>query len=160
MAKISVKCPKCGQAMAFEYQPGIEEKNLVCLNPNCKHTDKVKNFTPNANLLGLHYPNGNKPHVLKVGTQVIGRYSEKVKSGHQVADIQISTPDHAMSRNQGALIVELPFGGTPTYLYEEYDVPNHTKINGVPLETGDIVYLKAKDHIQMGDTILILSAGD
>lgn len=146
--------------MAFEHQNGIEEKNLTCINANCKYTDKVKNFPPNISLLSLHYPKGEKPFTLKVGRQIIGRYSDKVKVGQQAADIQITTSDHSMSRNQGAIIVEMLTVGNPTYLFEEFDVPNHTLINGVPLESGDIVHLKAKDHIRMGETDLILAMGD
>lgn len=157
MAKISIKCPKCGQAMAIEHVPGIEEKTLTCINANCKHADKVKNFPPNITLLSLTYPKNEKPFPLKVGRQVIGRYSQKAGATQKIADIQINTTDHTMSRNQGAIIVEIqPGTNTPVYLFEEFDVANHTIINGVTLETGDIVYLNPKDKFTMGETDIIL----
>ena len=95
----------------------------------------------------------NEIQYLKAGKNIIGR---RAKTG--TADIRIST-DIYMSR-QHVLIDVVEKGGGYEYRLVEINSKNIVKLNGRPINRGDILILKFGDTMTLGMTDIVLESND
>lgn len=183
MEKRTLVCPNCRSRLTVADQPGIEDKNLAC--PKCKFKAKVSVFMTGAASMGGHgadseatrlpddptfppHPVHRDPGQFRIvqtgqfvplhpGFQTIGRLASERR-----ADIQIGSDtfiDPFMSR----LHVKIEVVNTPSGLQHRlYEIGsrNIIKVNGQPINPGDVIVLRIGDKITLGKTDFILQDTD
>ncbi|MDR3219480.1 MAG: FHA domain-containing protein [Dysgonamonadaceae bacterium] len=168
---ISVRCPHC--QVGLKVDESKIPANLQTFNcPKCKKPIQVSYVTGNVSpddsdtvilsLPGAKSVKAGRLHVLaneftpeqviqlSEGINVVGR-----KSPSQISATSIETKDKLMSRNHiGIEIRKDAEGNNIHYLYDNKST-NRTLYNSKYIEPGEIVMLKHKDEIQLGQTCLI-----
>lgn len=170
-------CPNCKGKLFFNYEKGIESKNIKC--PNCGYKAGyvvyLKYNTPPVSDEKGGQDNGpgtevlppidkskighlrelktGKIHQLRQGTQIIGRYRVP-----PVADIVIGTPDDLdmyMSKKQACIEVN-----GNSVLLSDCGAPNPNVLDGADLDRKDKVYLSDGNVLTLGYTDLVYEVVD
>ena len=172
MGKIFIVCPECHQQLSFNEIPGYQ--NMVVECPKCHFKANASVYQSGAQARGaqgtdemptqLVFPpksvadrgqirviSTNEIQFLKTGQNVIGR---RAKTG--TADIKIST-DMYMSRQHVRIDVIKKGAGYEHHLVE-INSKNIVKLNGKPINRGDIIILKFGDTMTLGTTDIVLES--
>lgn len=174
MGKIFIVCPECRQQLSFNEIPGYQ--NMVVECPKCHFKANASIYMSGAQSRGaqgsddmptqlvmppksvadigqIRVKATNEIQFLKAGQNVIGR---RAKTG--TADIKIST-DMYMSR-QHVRIDVVSKGTGYEHRLVELNSKNIVKLNGKPINRGDILLLKFGDTLTLGTTDIILEHND
>ena len=174
MGKILITCPECHQQLSFNEVPGYQDMIVEC--PKCHFKANVSVYQSGSRARGgqgaedmptrlVHPPatvnvigqirvkSTNEIQFLKPGKNIIGR---RAKTG--TADIKIST-DMYMSRQHVLIEVVKRESGFEHRLVE-INSKNIVKLNGKPINRGDILILKFGDIMTLGTTDIILEGAD
>lgn len=174
MGKVFIVCPECHQQLSFPEQPGWQNKLVKC--PKCRFkaeasvyrlgsqargaygaddsATQLVSITKTAYDVGrLRVKNTNEVHDLRSGSNVIGR---SATTG--TADIKIGT-DMYMSRRHVQIDVVKSVRGYEHHLVE-INSKNIVKLNGKPINRGDVLILKFGDVLTLGTTDVVLESGD
>ncbi len=140
---ISLKCVHCNGEIQVNPAPQLEAKMAEC--PHCHAKQKISDFLPKLSLKvdGQNYQ-------LRFGKQWVGR-----KRDGNDAEVQIPDETRYMSRKHA--IVELACTHTGIQCTFEEHGKNPTKLQGVELIEGDIIYLNINDCLQMGGKKMFLA---
>lgn len=172
MGKIFIVCPECHQQLSFNEVPGYQ--NMVVECPKCHFKANASVYQSGAQARGaqgademptqLVFPpktvadigqirvkSTNEIQFLKAGQNIIGR---RAKTG--TADIKIST-DMYMSRQHVRIDVVKKGVGYEHHLVE-INSKNIVKLNGKPINRGDILILKFGDTMTLGTTDIVLES--
>lgn len=142
----SFKCPKCRESIPLSMlpngsKPDSEEMETIVLLPVQKKlgslTVMADKDTPEQ---VLH---------LSEGISVIGR-----KSSASVANVMIETKDRSMSRTHICIEVVKDEKGGYKHLLSDNNSKNNTLYNDAFLEKSEVVVLKDKDVLTLGNTVL------
>ncbi|MBD5360463.1 MAG: FHA domain-containing protein [Bacteroides sp.] len=174
MGKIFIVCPECHQQLSFNEVPGYQ--NMVVECPKCHFKANASVYQGGMQAQGAHgademptqlvmpprsaatigqirVKSTNEIQYLKAGKNIIGR---RAKTG--TADIRIST-DIYMSR-QHVLIDVVEKGDGYEHRLVEINSKNIVKLNGKPVNRGDILLLKFGDTMTLGMTDIVLESND
>ena len=172
MGKIFIVCPECHQQLSFNEVPGYQ--NMVVECPKCHFKANASVYQGGAQARGaqgademptqlvmppksvtdigqIRVKSTNEIQFLKAGKNVIGR---RAKTG--TADIKIST-DMYMSRPHVLIDVVKKNFGYEHHLVE-INSKNIVKLNGKPINRGDILILKFGDTMTLGTTDIVLES--
>lgn len=172
MGKIFIVCPECHQQLSFNEVPGYQ--NMVVECPKCHFKANASVYQSGAQARGaqgsdemptqLVLPPKSAADIgqirvkatgeiqfLKEGKNVIGR---RAQTG--TADIKIST-DMYMSRRHVMVDVVRKNLGYEHHLVE-INSKNIVKLNGRPINRGDVLILKFGDTMTLGTTDIILES--
>ncbi len=175
MSRIFIVCPECHQKLSFMEMPGYENKIVEC--PKCHFKAAVSVYRGGAFSRGAHgsdevatqlvtpppstltigqfrVKSTGEVQWLKEGSTVIGRRAQT-----STADIQISSDPYMSRRHVRIDVVKLPSGGYEHRLIE-INSTNIVKLNGRPIQRGDILKLKFGDVLTLGKTDIIIESGD
>ena len=174
MGKIFIVCPECKQQLSFNEVPGYQNMLVEC--PKCHFKAQASVYqsgghargaqgaddmatqlvvpTKSAGVVGqIRVKATGEVQWLKPGSNVIGR---RAQTG--TADIKIST-DKYMSRRHVQIDVVKKGEGYAHHLVE-INSKNIVKLNGAPINRGDILVLKFGDVLTLGTTEIVLEAHD
>ena len=174
MGKVVIVCPQCHQQLSFAEIPGYQ--NMVVECPKCHFKANVSVYQGGSQTRGaqgaadvptqLVMPPASAATVgqirvkttgeiqfLKQGRNIIGR-----RASTGTADIKISN-DMYMSRQHVRIDVVKKISGYEHHLVE-INSTNVVKLNGKPINRGDILVLKFGDTMTLGTTDIILEAND
>lgn len=174
MGKIFIVCPECHQQLSFNEIPGYQ--NMVVECPKCHFKANVSVYQQGSQARGangadevptqLYTPPGsvadvgqirvkstNEIQFLRAGQNIIGR---RAKTG--TADIKIST-DMYMSR-QHVRIDVVKKGNGYEHRLVEINSKNIVKLNGRPINRGDVLIIKFGDTMTLGTTDIVLESKD
>ncbi|MDE6770906.1 MAG: FHA domain-containing protein [Muribaculaceae bacterium] len=172
MGKIVIVCPQCHQQLSFAEIPGYQ--NMVVECPKCHFKANVSVYQSGMQSRGgqgaddmdtqlvmsppatvdigqIRVLDTGEVQWLKVGQNVIGR---RATTG--TADIKISN-DMYMSRRHARIDVIKQLSGYEHRLVE-INSKNIVKLNGMPIQRGDILKLKFGDVLTLGTTDIILES--
>lgn len=172
MGKIFIVCPECRQQLSFNEVPGYQ--NMVVECPKCHFKANASVYQSGAGARGgqgademptqlvippnstvdigqIRVKSTGEVQWLKPGNNVIGR---RAMTG--TADIKIST-DMYMSRRHVRIDVVKKPGGYEHRLVE-INSTNIVKLNGKPINRGDILLLKFGDTLTLGTTEIVLES--
>lgn len=174
MGKIFIVCPECRQQLSFNEVPGY--RNMVVEYPKCHFKANASVYQSGAQARGaqgadematqlvmppkstsdvgqIRVKATNEIQWLKPGSNVIGR---RAQTGN--ADIKISNDMYMSRRHVQIDVVKKPTG------YEhhlvEINSTNIVKLNGKPINRGDILIIKFGDTLTLGETDIVLEAND
>lgn len=174
MSKVFIVCPECHQQLSFSEVPGWRNMLVEC--PKCHFKAKANVYQLGAQARGaqgademptqlvvppattfdvgqIRVVATNEVQWLKPGTNIIGR---RAQTG--TADIKISTDMYMSRRHVRIDVVKKPTG------YEhhlvEINSKNIVKLNGKPINRGDILKIKFGDRLTLGTTDIILESSD
>lgn len=174
MGKIFIICPECQQKLSFDEVPGYQNMLVEC--PKCHFKANVSVYQSGIQERGAQGADEMptqlvmRPHssitsgqirvkstgeiqFLKIGQNVIGR---RARSGD--ADIKIST-DPYMSRRHVRIDV-VKKGDEYEHHLVEINSKNIVRLNGHPINRGDILILKFGDTLTLGTTEIVLESND
>lgn len=174
MGKIFIVCPECHQQLSFPEVPGYQ--NMVVECPKCHFKANASVYQsgaqargaqgaddmptqlvtppPSASVIGqIRVETTGEIQFLRPGQNVIGR---RAQTG--TADIKIST-DMYMSRRHVMIDVVRKGAGYEHHLVE-INSKNIVKLNGRPINRGDVLKLKFGDRMTLGRTDIILESND
>lgn len=174
MGKVFIVCPECLQQLSFPEQPDWQNKLVEC--PKCRFKAKASVYRLGSQARGAHgaddsatqlvrspqtvfdagrirVENTNEVHDLRAGSNVIGRCATT-----GTADIKIGT-DMYMSRRHVQIDVVKSARGYEHHLVE-INSKNIVKLNGKPINRGDVLILKFGDVLTLGTTEVVLESGD
>ena len=174
MGKIFIVCPECHQQLSFNEVPGYQ--NMVVECPKCHFKANASVYQSGLQARGaqgaddmptqlvmpprsattigqIRVKSTNEIQYLKAGKNIIGR---RAQTG--TADIKIST-DMYMSRQHVMIDVVKKSVGYEHRLVE-INSKNIVKLNGKPINRGDILLLKFGDTMTLGMTDIILESND
>ena len=174
MGKVFIVCPECNQQLSFNEIPDWREKIVEC--PKCRFKAKASVYLLGAGSRGavgaddmptqlvmppassmdvgqIRVKSTNEVQWLKPGQNIIGR---RAKTG--TADIKIST-DMYMSR-QHVRIDVVKKGNGYEHRLVEINSKNIVKLNGKPINRGDILVIKFGDVLTLGTTDIVLESND
>lgn len=174
MGKIKLTCPSCHQVVSFEEVPGYRDKLIKC--PKCGHQAKAAVYLAGslgqgaqgademptqlvippktASFIGqIRVKATNEVQFLKEGTNIIGR---RAQSG--TADIKISTDMYMSRRHVQIDVIKKPTGYEHRLI--EINSKNIVKLNGKPINRGDILIMKFGDTLTLGTTEIVFESGD
>ena len=142
----SFKCPKCKEAIPVSLIPksGKEESEdveTIVLFPKQKKFGSLT-VVADKDTLEQFFP-------LMEGVSVVGR-----KSSASSANIMIDTKDRSMSRTHLCIEVVKDEKGGYKHLLSDNNSKNNTLYNGAYLEKSEVVVLKDKDMLTLGNTVL------
>lgn len=140
---IFIKCPNCEEELSLNPQNDLEKRQFDC--PKCKQTIKVADSLPKCSLC-----QGSRSHQLHWGNNTIGRNYPNAS-----VDIPITDDSNQMSRHHADIMLQCTDNGINVTI-EDFG-KNPTKIQGIELINGDIVYLNPNDTIQMGSVTMYLT---
>lgn len=140
---IFIKCPNCSEELSLNPQNDLEKRQFGC--PKCKQTIKISDSLPKCSLC-----QGSKRHQLYWGNNTIGR-----KYSNADVNILIADESNQMSRHHADIFLQCTNAGIDVTI-EDFG-KNPTKIQGIELVNGDIIYLNPNDSIQMGAVTMYLS---
>lgn len=172
MGKIFIVCPECHQQLSFNEVPGYQ--NMVVECPKCHFKANASVYQSGTQARGaqgademptqlvippksvadigqIRVKATNEIQFLKEGQNIIGR---RAKTG--TADIKIST-DMYMSRQHVRIDVVKKITGYEHRLIE-INSKNIVKLNGKPINRGDILILKFGDTMTLGTTDIVLES--
>lgn len=174
MGKIFIVCPECRQQLSFNEVPGYQ--NMVVECPKCHFKATASVYQRGAQARGaqgssdvptqlvapprsasdigqIRVKDTNEIQFLKEGQNIIGR---RAQTG--TADIRIST-DIYMSRQHVRIDVVRKEMGFEHHLIE-INSKNIVKLNGLPINRGDILILKFGDTMTLGKTDIVLESNE
>ena len=174
MGKVFIVCPECHQQLSFNEIPGWQEKIVEC--PKCRFKAKASVYLLGAGARGavgaddmptqlvmppassfdvgqIRVKSTNEVQWLKPGQNIIGR---RAQTG--TADIKISN-DMYMSRRHVCIEVVKKGNGFEHHLVE-INSKNIVKLNGKPINRGDILVIKFGDVLTLGTTEIVLETND
>ena len=174
MGRIFITCPECCQQLSFTEVPGYQ--NMVVECPKCHFKANASVYQsgsqargaqgsddmptqlilppPTAYAIGqIRVASTNEIQFLREGRNVIGR---RARTG--TADIKIST-DMYMSRRH-VMIEVVKKGSGYEHRLVEINSKNIVKLNGEPINRGDILILKFGDTMTLGTTDIVLESND
>lgn len=174
MGKIFIVCPECRQQLSFNEVPGYQ--NMVVECPRCHFKANASVYQSGAQARGaqgaddmptqliippksvsdigqIRVAATGEIQFLKAGQNIIGR---RAQTG--TADIKIST-DMYMSRRHVRIDVVNKGNGYEHRLVE-INSKNIVKLNGKPINRGDILILKFGDTMTLGTTEIVLESND
>lgn len=174
MGKIFIVCPECRQQLSFNEVPGYQ--NMVVECPKCHFKANASVYQRGMQARGaqgaddaptqlvlpprstldvgqIKVKSTGEVQWLKTGSNVIGR---RAQTG--TADIKISN-DMYMSRRHVQIDVVKTAGGYEHRLVE-INSKNIVKLNGKPINRGDILILKFGDVLTLGTTDIVLESND
>ena len=174
MGRIFIVCPECHQQLSFNEVPGYQ--NMVVECPKCHFKANASVYQSGAQARGgqgademptqlivppksvadigqIRVKSTGEIQFLKEGENVIGR---RAQTG--TADIKIST-DMYMSRRHVRIDVVRKVAGFEHRLVE-INSKNIVKLNGKPINRGDILVLKFGDTMTLGTTDIVLESND
>lgn len=159
-----ITCPSCKTLLQVKFQPQQEpiEAKTFYAPPKQPVADNgatqlaggsfgatqlvmsPKNETAKASLVfgGVSYP-------LEEGQNIVGR-----KATTSTANVQIETADRYMSRQHCSITVTTLPDGKKKAVLSNYQNKNQTTIDGLPVETGDVIRLTDGNSITMGHTTI------
>lgn len=174
MGKVFIVCPECHQQLSFMEIPGWRDKLVEC--PKCHFKAKACVYQVGAQMRGgqgsddmptqlvippsattvtgqIRVSFTGEVQWLKEGCNIIGRRAET-----GTADIKIST-DMYMSRRHVEIDVVRKGHGYEHRLVE-INSKNIVKLNGKPINRGDVLVLKFGDKLTLGTTEIILESSE
>lgn len=174
MGRIFIVCPECQQQLSFNEVPGYQ--NMVVECPKCHFKANASVYQSGAQARGaqgsddmptqlvlppptsysigqIRVVSTNEIQFLREGRNVIGR---RARTG--TADIKIST-DMYMSRRH-VMIEVVKKGNGYEHRLVEINSKNIVKLNGKPINRGDILILKFGDTMTLGATDIVLESND
>lgn len=174
MGRVFIVCPECRQQLSFNEIPGYQ--NMVVECPKCHFKANASVYQSGAQARGaqgaddmatqlvippkstsdvgqIRVKSTNEVQWLRPGSNVIGR---RAQTG--TADIKISN-DEYMSRRHVQIDVVKKGSGYEHRLVE-INSKNIVKLNGRPINRGDILILKFGDILTLGITDIILESND
>lgn len=140
---IFIKCPHCKEELSLNPQMDLEKRQFDC--PKCKQVVTVADSLPRCSLV-----TGGKRYQLHWGRNSIGRNYPNTD-----VDIPITDESNQMSRHHADIMLQCTNNGIDATI-EDFG-KNSTRIQGIELSNGDIIYLNPNDAIQMGAVIMYLS---
>ena len=172
MARILITCPECRQHLSFEEITGYQNMLVEC--PKCHFKANVSVYQNGGGARGSHgademstkilyAPSSsidvgqirvlstNEVQYLKIGSNVIGR---RAQSGN--ADIKISNDMYMSRRNVQIDVVKKSTGFEHRLV--EIGSTNTVKLNGTPVNRGDILIIKFGDVLTLGHTEIRLES--
>lgn len=172
MGKIFIVCPECHQQLSFNEVPGYQ--NMVVECPKCHFKANASVYQGGAQARGaqgaddmptqlvfaprssmdvgqIRVISTNEIQYLKVGSQIIGRRAET-----GTADIKISNDKYMSRRHVQIDVVKKPIGYEHRLV--EIGSTNIIKLNGKPIQRGDILILKFGDVLTLGKTDIMLES--
>ena len=172
MGRIFIVCPECRQQLSCNEVPGYQ--NMVVECPKCHFKANASVYQSGAQARGAQgaddmqtqlvipprsaYDIGqirvistNEIQFLKAGQNIIGR-----RANTGTADIKIST-DMYMSR-QHVRIDVIKKGAGYEHRLVEINSKNIVKLNGKPINRGDILIVKFGDTMTLGTTDIVLES--
>lgn len=172
MGKIFIVCPECHQQLSFNEVPGYQ--NMVVECPKCHFKANASVYQSGAQARGaqgademptqlvmppksvadigqIRVTATNEIQFLREGQNIIGR---RAQTG--TADIKIST-DMYMSRQHVRIDVVRKAIGYEHHLVE-INSTNIVKLNGRPINRGDVLILKFGDTMTLGTTDIVLES--
>ena len=174
MGRIYIDCPECHQQLSFNEVAGYQ--NMVVECPKCHFKANVSVYQGGLQARGAHgaddmatqlvmppsssadvgqirVTSSNEIQWLKPGSNIIGRRAET-----GTADIKISN-DMYMSRRHVRIDVVKKLLGYEHHLVE-INSKNIVKLNGKPINRGDILVIRFGDTLTLGKTDIILESRD
>lgn len=174
MGKIFIVCPECHQQLSFNEVAGYQNMVIEC--PKCHFKANASVYQSGAHARGaqgaddmptqlvfqpgsvadigrIRVKSTNEIQFLKIGQNIIGR---RAQTG--TADIKISN-DMYMSRQHVRIDVVRKGSGYEHHLVE-INSKNIVKLNGKPINRGDVLILKIGDIMTLGRTDIVLEADD
>lgn len=174
MGKIFIVCPECHQQLSFNEVPGYQ--NMVVECPKCHFKANARVYQSGAQARGaqgaddmptqlvipprsaafigqIRVKSTGEIQYLKIGQNIIGR---RAQTG--TADIKISN-DMYMSRRHVEIDV-MNKGNGYEHRLVEINSKNIVKLNGKPINRGDILILKFGDIMTLGTTDIVLESND
>lgn len=172
MGRVFIVCPECRQQLSFNEVPGYQ--NMVVECPKCHFKANVSVYQGGSQARGaqgademptqlvmppqysldvgqIRVKATDEIQWLKPGSNVIGR---RAQTG--TADIKIST-DMYMSRRHVQIDVVKTSTGYEHHLVE-INSKNIVKLNGKPINRGDVLILKFGDVMTLGTTDIVLES--
>ena len=172
MGKIFIVCPECRQQLSFNEVPGYQ--NMVVECPKCHFKANASVYQSGANARGgqgademptqlvipptstldvgqIRVKSTGEVQWLNPGSNVIGR---RAQTG--TADIKISTDMYMSRRHVQIDVVKKPSGYEHRLV--EINSTNIVKLNGKPINRGDILILKFGDTLTLGTTDIVLES--
>lgn len=140
---VFIKCPNCNEELSLNPQKDMEKRKFDC--PKCKQVVTVADSLPRCSLA-----TGDKRHQLHWGNNTIGRSYPDAS-----VNIPIADESSLMSRHHADIVLQCTNNGIDVTL-EDFG-KNPTKVQGIGLINGDIVYLNPNDSIQMGSVTMYLT---
>lgn len=167
---MKVTCPNCKSILTIPDVPSISDKMLTC--PVCGMRSKVAvfmqqgtgkqatddeptqvNFDEMDRTIGSLYI-GKAESSLKKGRNTIGRFAMKTGT----ADVQLKNDDGSvdryMSRSHAYITIKEGGSGLEHHL-EPASPKNMIKVNGTPLDDGDVIALQWGDRLTFGHTTVL-----
>lgn len=175
MGKIFIVCPECRQQLSFQEVPGYQKMLVEC--PKCHFKANAGVYLPgrprqqagpqrggdetatrlvfaprtSVDVGQIRVISTNEVQFLREGSSVIGR---RATTG--TADIQISNDKYMSRRHTQIDVVKTPVGFEHRLV--EIGSMNIVKLNGVPINRGDVIKIKFGDVITLGDTDIRLES--
>lgn len=159
-----ITCPSCKTLLQVKFQPQqepIEAKTFYAppkqpvadngatqlAGGSFGATQLVMSPKKETSRVNLQY--GGISYPLEEGRNIVGR-----KASTSTATIQIETADRYMSRQHCSITVTSLPDGTKKVVLSNYQNKNQTTIDGLPVETGDVIRLIDGNSITMGHTTI------
>lgn len=158
-----ITCPSCKTILQVKFQPQQEpiEAETYYAPPKLSAdngttqlagssfgaTQLVMSPKKETSRVSLQY--GGISYPLEEGRNIVGR-----KASTSTATIQIETADRYMSRQHCSITVTSLPDGTKKVVLSNYQNKNQTTIDGLPVETGDVIRLIDGNSITMGHTTI------
>ena len=137
-------CPRCKQPISISL---LHQYKIVSNSEDTIYIQKNDNTTATLTVL----PDACTPSQsfqLRTGINIIGR-----KNGNtSEAKIEIETNDKLMSREHLKIEAVQYGNGEYNYLLSDYGSKNQTRHNSHFLDQGEIIVLRDKDEIEIGNT--------
>lgn len=137
-------CPRCKQPISISL---LHQYKIVSNSEDTIYIQKNDNTTATLTVL----PDACTPSQsfqLRTGINIIGR-----KNGNtSEAKIEIETNDKLMSREHLKIEAVQYGNGEYNYLLSDYSSKNQTRHNNHYLNQGEIIVLRDKDEIEIGNT--------
>lgn len=137
-------CPRCKQPISISL---LHQYKIVSNSEDTIYIQKNDNTTATLTVL----PDACTPSQsfqLRTGINIIGR-----KNGNtSEAKIEIETNDKLMSREHIKIEAVQYGNGEYNYLLSDYSSKNQTRHNNHYLNQGEIIVLRDKDEIEIGNT--------
>lgn len=137
-------CPRCKQPISISL---LHQYKIVSNSEDTIYIQKNDNTTATLTVL----PDACTPSQsfqLRTGINIIGR-----KNGNtSEAKIEIETNDKLMSREHLKIEAVQYGNGEYNYLLSDYSSKNQTRHNSHYLNQGEIIVLRDKDEIEIGNT--------
>ena len=137
-------CPRCKQPISISL---LHQYKIVSNSEDTIYIQKNDNTTATLTVL----PDACTPSQsfqLRTGINIIGR-----KNGNtSEAKIEIETNDKLMSREHIKIEAVQYGNGEYNYLLSDYSSKNKTRHNSHYLNQGEIIVLRDKDEIEIGNT--------